>query len=196
MSAIGAKTLLVAAGAVSLGIGAGFERSLQESWKTSALPRVISAAAPVRMFHANPDATARPTSVPVQERTGRQGAPPVALAVAPPASAPHKKHAPVKTALVQPRNSSQTIDVAQTAIVEATAGPIIAKGDEKPTDVAPVEDAVAGAPIDAESVQAPATPAPAPTPTPTPTPPPKKPWLHRQFQHLNPFKAKSTPTPQ
>lgn len=191
MSAIGAKTLLVAAGAVSLGIGAGFERSLQDSWKTSSLPSVRTQARFASVPQPQPPAAVAPRVTAAEQKADRRSVPPVALTEAPP-SAPSVAF--VKSVRPKPeprqRSTQRPILVADNALTPPTSAPIVANSQDKPTDVAPDVAAVQAAPIDAESVQAPATPTPAPTATPTPTPPPKKPWLHRQLQHLNPFKTK------
>lgn len=191
MSAIGAKTLLVAAGAVSVGIGAGFERSLQDSWKTSTLPAVSTQAQFAPVPKPQPPAAFAPRTTAAEQKVDRRSRAQVVLPETPP-SAPSVAAVESTQLKRQPvqRTVEKPIIVADNAITPATATPIVANSDDKPTDVPPDVAAVQGAPIDAESVQAPVTPTPEPTATPTPTPPPKKPWLHRQLQHLNPFKTK------
>lgn len=184
MGGFGARTLLIAAGAVSMGIGAGFERSLQDAWKTAALPQSAAMAMPAP--------SAAPRAAPsLASHSVAPKRPLALLATQAPAridvaatGAPATPHPTTKRAAQ--RDSFVVKDVAI-----ATAAPIAAAKDDRPTDVAPDVSDVQSAPIDAVAVQAPVTPTPSPTPTPTPTPQTKKRWIHRQLDHLNPFKPAS-----
>jgi len=190
MGGLGARTLLIAAGAVSIGMGAGFERSLQDAWKTAALPQSAAVAMPAalilrRVIHSpRPVAPERPVVLPPTQAPVRTDAAPVTVA----SPKPNR----------QRREAQQHDSFVVSDNAVASAPPIAAAKGDKPTDVAPDVSAVEGAPIDAVAVQAPPTPTPSPTPSPTPTPQPKKRWIHRQLDHLNPFKPPnraSTPAP-
>lgn len=189
MGGFGARTLLIAAGAVSMGIGAGFERSLQDAWTTAALPQSAAMAMPA--------ATARhipPSPVP---RIAPLERPLAQLPTQAPRVEPAATASPPATHPAVERTAQRDSFIVKNVAV-ATPSPIAAAKGDKPTDVAPDVSEVQGAPIDAVAVQAPPTPTPSPTPTPTPTPQPKKPWIHRQLNHLNPFKPSnraSTPAP-